>query len=89
MANSIKYVNYEVKQNNEVVSSGTIPSILAFSGSGEFYNLGGMWLWFTHELQTVLEITDENNTVKHPSSRTPTSYAKYVKENYNSTLDPY
>jgi hypothetical protein len=89
MANSIKYVNYEVKQSNEVVNSGRIPSILTFSGSGEFYNLGGVWLWFTHDLITILEITDENNTVKHPSTRCPTSYVEYMKKECNATLNPY
>lgn len=89
MEKSIKYVNYEVKQNDNVVSSGKIPSILTFSGSGEFFNLGGMWLWFTYEDETILEINDGNSIVKHSSKRKPESYVNYITENFGTKLDPY
>lgn len=85
MVKRLKYVNYTVTRNGEEINSGSIPDILTFSGgSGDYYNLGGIWLWFRYPDLTTLTITDPDTgeSVSHPSSRTPHSLRTYLANLY-------
>lgn len=94
MVKRLKYVNYTVDRDGEEINSGSIPEILTFSGaSGDFYNLGGIWLWFRYDELTTLTITDPDTgeSLSHPSSRTPWSLRQYLVDLYGeeNVLQPY
>lgn len=79
MANSIKYLNYNIIRNDEIVASGTVPAVIAFSGSIKNYDFGGIWLSRTGPL-TKIELDNEVKTVVIHSDRVKTAWLEYAEK---------
>ncbi len=87
MAKPIKYLNYEVHQGGNLVSSGSVPSIIALSGVDKSYNLGGAWLWHTVSQLTTLTLSDGVDTVIHYSDRVSEVWRNYNTHVLHSNID--
>lgn len=79
MAKSIGYLNYTVKRENGVVMSGTVPAVIAFSGSVKNYDLGGIWLSRSGPA-TEIEISNGSKTVTIYSDRDKTDWLNYLEK---------
>lgn len=87
MAKPIKYLTYQVIKSGNVVSSGTVPSIIALSGCDKSYNLGGAWLWHTVSELTELELNDGTDLDIHYSDRVSANWKSYMMLNKNTDID--
>jgi hypothetical protein len=79
MANSIKYLNYTVVRDGETINSGTVPAVIAFTGSIKDYDLGGIWLSRSAP-KTEINIGDESKTVIVHSDRNKTEWLSYLEK---------
>lgn len=79
MEKRIKYLNYKVYRDGELIHAGTVPSILALSGAEKSFNLGGVWLWYTCPGLTMLALSDGTNTVNHYSDRKGEQWLNYCE----------
>lgn len=86
MEKRIKYLDYKVYRDGELIHSGKVPSILALSGTEKSFNLGGIWLWYTCPGLTILEISDGENVVKHYSDRKGTKWLDYCETVLNKKI---
>jgi len=80
MEKRIKYLNYRVLRNNQLLHSGTVPEILALSGLEKTWNLGGVWLNYRHNEETILEFSDGNRTIAISSKSTEHEWVSYVNK---------
>lgn len=78
MAKSIKYLDYKVIKDDEIVKSGRVPELLVFSGSHKNFDLGGIWLSRSLDTVTTLEITNGVKTVNSRSDRDKTEWLEYL-----------
>ena len=77
MAKSIGYLNYTVKRDGSTVMSGTVPAVIAFSGSVKNYDLGGIWLSHSKP-NTEIAVSNGDKTINIYSDRVKTDWLEYV-----------
>lgn len=88
MAKSVKYLNYNVIRNDEIIASGTVPAVIAFSGSIKNYDLGGIWLSHRGPL-TKIELSDEVKTIVIHSDRVKTEWLAYLEKINSGEVTDY
>lgn len=80
MGKSIRYVDYDVVRNGEVIHSGSVPAIIAVGGSNKDYDLAGLWLSHNSDEATEIHFTGTDIDAVVFSSSRKTDWLKYIGE---------
>lgn len=63
MENNIKYLDYKVFRDGNLIHTGTVPEIIALGGSSKDFDLGGIWMSHSREDITTIEFSQNGNHV--------------------------
>lgn len=85
----IKYLDYTVYQNNEIVKTGTVPEIFSLSGIEKQFNIGGVWIWHTCPVEVNLQLTNGDIVVNNYSDRSPDNWFQYCESHGLAIANPH
>ena len=85
----IKYLDYTVYHEGQIVKSGKVPEIYSLSGVEKHLNLGGVWIWHTCPMCVDLELSNGSITRHNYSDRAPETWFNYCKKSGIAIANPH